>query len=630
MKIASWIALILWSTIVAQAQNDRFAAPFNDTINVIYSLPAYGKGQHYEVLDSADLQRYSSQNLAQVLALESTFFIKNYGPSGISTISGRGGSASQTAILWEGFNLQNSMLGQSDLSLIPLFFIDKIDLQYGGGSSFFGTSGVGGAIHLSSHNPQKYKRGLHLKVQLSAGSFETLQQNVGIAYNWGKYTTEVRFFHRQAKNNYWFTNTNAFGTPKPVERQSHAATKQWGIFNAHDFFYKKSRFALKTWYQSNHRQLPPTLLTSSSLDRQEDQAWRTAFNWKTSLNNVAFKARTAFFWERLYFESGAVQSESQILSSISEAETRWYWGDVHTFQAGLHYSYYRAQSQGYQNTPQQSRPALFLHYRFLSVKEIWKANISVRQEWVDALTQRPAASLGFIIEPLKGWRLNAHASHNYRLPTFNDLYWEALGNPDLLPEYSWNTELGSSLNFQAGRYQVELSANGFCNWIDNWILWSPNDAGLWRPSNVDKVLARGLESSFNIKANWKDWEAQFRAQHSYTQSTRTQGEDPRTLGKQLVYVPAHQGNAALFVAFRQTSALLQTQWTGARFTNNTNSAFLPAFALLNLRLEHRLTFGKGGLVLYGQANNLLGAEYQVVLNRPMPWQQFELGLQFFL
>lgn len=235
-----------------------------------------------------------------------------------------------------------------------------------------------------------------------------------------------------------------------------------------------------------------------------------------------------------------------------------------------------------------------------------------------------------MVAPYKGWRLKAHASHNYRLPTFNDLYWQTLGNPDLLPEYSWNSEIGSSYRFIKGRYHWRLSATGFCNWINNWILWSPNSSGLWRPSNVEQVLARGLESSLQVQANWGDWEGQLRAQYSYTKSTRTQGEDPRTIGKQLIYVPAHQGNAALLVAFRQTSALLQAQWTDQRYTDNANNFSLPTFVLLHLRLEQRLNLKKGTLVLYGQAHNLLGTEYQVVLNRPMPWQQFEFGVQFFL
>ncbi len=627
MRIYSLIGLWIGCCGVLQAQKEAFTVNANDTIYVQETLPLYGKGQHYEVLDSAQLERYNSQTLAQTLALESTFFVKNYGPSGISTLSGRGGSASQTAVLWEGFNIQNNMLGQTDLSLIPMFFIDQVDLQYGGGSSFFGNSGVGGALHLSSNTPQK--QGLGLKAQWSGGSFETFQQSVQASYGFKKYHTSLRLFHRQAQNNYWFTNSNAFGFPKPIERQIHAATRQWGILHSQALRFQKHHFSLQSWYQHNQRQIPPTLLNSQSTDQQADQAWRTALHWKWHHNNLLFKARTALIWERLYFANDVVQSESKMLSSITEAEARWYIAPSHRLQIGLHYGFYTAQSQAYSNAPQQNRPALFVHYRYLSPQEKWRINLSVRQEWVNTQTQRPALALGLLWQAFRHWSLNAHASHNYRLPTFNDLYWQSLGNPDLRPEYSWNSEIGLHYHRQKGNYQWEARANVFCNLIDNWILWSPNDAGLWRPSNVEQVWARGLEAHAKVQANWKAWELQLRAQYAFTQTTRTQGST-NLLGNQLIYVPVHQGNAAFLLGFKQSQLLLQAQWTGKRFTDNANSALLPAFALLHLRLEQRLKFGKGSIVLYGQANNLLGADYQVVLNRPMPWQQFELGLQFFL
>ena len=627
MRIYSLIVLWIGNCGALQAQKEAFSVESKDTIYVQERLTLYGKGQHYEVLDSSQLERYNSQTLAQTLALESTFFVKNYGPSGISTLSGRGGSASQTAVLWEGFNIQNNMLGQTDLSVIPMFFIDQVDLQYGGGSSFFGNSGVGGALHLSSKTPNK--KGLGLKIQLSGGSFETLQQSVQASYGFKNYHASIRLFHRQAKNNYWFTNRNAFGFPKPVERQIHAATRQWGIMHSQALALQKHHFSLQTWYQYNQRQIPPTLLNNQSTDQQVDQAWRTALNWKWHHNNLLFKARTALILERLYFSSEVVQSESNMLSSITEAEARWYLNQLHRLQFGLHYGFYTAQSQGYANTPIQNRPALFIHYRFLSPQEKWHFNLSLRQEWLDNKTQRPAVAFGMLWQAFRNLNFNAHASHNYRLPTFNDQYWETLGNPDLLPEYSWNSEVGLHYQQQKGKYQWEAKANVFCNLIDNWILWSPNDVGLWRPNNVEQVWARGVEAHAKAQANWKAWEMQLRVQYAFTKSTRTQGSS-NLLDNQLIYVPVHQGNAALLLGFKQSHILLQVQWTDTRFTDNANSVALPAFALLHLRLEQRLKFGKGAMVLYGQANNLLGADYQVVLNRPMPWQQFELGMQFFL
>ncbi len=63
-----------------------------------------------------------------------------------------------TAILWNGFNIQNAMLGQTDLSLLPAVFFDEVEIEYGGSSAVWGSGAVAGSIHLN--NRAGFGRGL--------------------------------------------------------------------------------------------------------------------------------------------------------------------------------------------------------------------------------------------------------------------------------------------------------------------------------------------------------------------------------------------------------------------------------------------------------------------------------------
>ena len=65
------------------------------------------KTHHSQQLDKNSLRPYNSRSLSDILSLESSFFVKNYGIGNSSTLSGRGGSAAQTTVLWEGFDIQN-------------------------------------------------------------------------------------------------------------------------------------------------------------------------------------------------------------------------------------------------------------------------------------------------------------------------------------------------------------------------------------------------------------------------------------------------------------------------------------------------------------------------------------------
>lgn len=624
----SFVAILLIINGVHSLFAQQDSSLLNDQSDTILieqkRLPEFGLGQHQLHLSSEVLQKYQSQNLAQVLQLESTIFVKNYGPSGISTLSGRGSGASHTAVLWEGFNLQSPMLGQTDISLLPTIFVDHVDVQYGGTSALFGNSSIGGAVHLGTQS--KYQKGWQFAGNLHGGSFENWGQSLKLSYSNHWYAGSIRTFYKSAKNDFFFTDVNAFGSPKPIKRQHNATTRQLGILQENNFKIKQHQLGIKFWYQNSNRQIPPTLLQDSSQDQQLDASFRTVAHWKWFKGNHALKARSALFLESLQFTNQAVNSLSKILSSITEIEHKWYLHDLHRLNTGLTYSFYQAISSGYTSSPQQHRLALFLAYKISTKNQRWQNSLSIREEVVDGRFTTPAVSLGSVWKFYRKWNLKVHLSHNYRLPTFNDLYWNVLGNPDLRPEYSWNSELGIQIPMQWKQVHLKAGITGFCNLINDWILWSPNSAGLWRPSNVEQVWSRGLELNAQTTIRWKKWTFLLGANYAYTQSTRTKGEQAATIGKQLIYVPLHNLNMQFQIQFKQTSLLYQHSLTSTRFVNNENTEQLPLFHVGHLRLSHQFSISSMRIRLYCQINNLFGHEYQIVSQRPMPWQQVEIGL----
>src|SRR6476469_9204389 len=99
-------------------------------------------------MDTLTLARYNTTSVSDLLSNQSTVHIKSYGNGNIATTSLRGGSSYQTALLWNGLNIQNAMLGMPDLSIIPTLFFDNVTVEYGGGSALWGSGAVGGCIHL--------------------------------------------------------------------------------------------------------------------------------------------------------------------------------------------------------------------------------------------------------------------------------------------------------------------------------------------------------------------------------------------------------------------------------------------------------------------------------------------------
>ena len=100
---------------LAFAQNDSSKVLETVLIKAV-KFNHFQTGLFVQHLDSHSLSFRPSQSLDQVLAQTSGVFIKSYGPSQISSSTARGGNAQQTAVLWNGFNISNPMLGQQDLS----------------------------------------------------------------------------------------------------------------------------------------------------------------------------------------------------------------------------------------------------------------------------------------------------------------------------------------------------------------------------------------------------------------------------------------------------------------------------------------------------------------------------------
>ncbi len=123
-------------------------------------------GKKIQQLDSLTKQNFINSNLAEILAVNSPVFVKNYGPANLSTSSFRGGNASQTAVLWNGFNIQNNMLGQNDFSQLPNFIFDDIGIEYGGSAGAWGSGAMGGSIHLN--NKPKFDKGIYTSINASS------------------------------------------------------------------------------------------------------------------------------------------------------------------------------------------------------------------------------------------------------------------------------------------------------------------------------------------------------------------------------------------------------------------------------------------------------------------------------
>lgn len=593
-----------------------------DTVDIQQSrLELLAPGHHVHQIDSVSLSFASAQSIADVLAKESDVFIKHYGLGSLATTSLRGGSASHTALIWNGFTLQSPMNGQQDLALLPAYFIDDVQIQYGGSSGLYGSGAIGGAIHLSN-NPH-FNQGIRASLNHTVGSFGLSQPGLDISLSGKRWMARSRAFLRTAENDFQLPGLN--------RKNPHAALLQKGFQQEFAFLPgKRQLLQLWLWTHNSDRELPPPLTSEISAAQQQDQSRRIAGQWSFSGNQVDWKIRSAWVREQLYFSDSiaSIFSNNQSQTFIQEVEQTIRFGSNHSLHLGLNSTLQKADADGYgQKNPSQYQLAVFVSYLYEPVASPWMVISSIRQGRTNNAWNPTIPSINVRRILLPGLTLRGQAGRSFRLPTFNDLYWTPGGNPDLQSESGWNQDIGMEWDSETTIGRFTASVTGYSQTINNWILWRPGP-NFWYPENLRNVWSRGLESDVGFTHSWNAITIKAQGAYTLTKATITEVAQERdlSLGKQLIYTPKHQVRSSVRILSNRWSATYSHRFTGKRYTATDNSAWLAPFDLASLSAGYNWDYKNFRLDLAARIDNLWAEEYQVIDNRAMPLRSGSISL----
>ncbi len=586
-----------------------------------FKFNQFQTGLFVQHVDSNILQLKPSQNLDQVLALSSGIFIKSYGPSQISSSSSRGANAQQTAILWNGFNLANPMLGQQDLSLFPVFLIDEVSIQYGAQSGLYGSGNMGASIHIQSNN--KAAPGFHLGVLSGLGSFG--EQHAGVKLSWAKkgFSFKQKLFIKHAQNNFEYTNPLG-----QKVRMLHA--ENIGYSWMQDFAYSFNQnhsFKINTWFQRNQRQIPAGFGNSDLEASQKDESKRISGEYNFQKGVYSLSYRMAYFNDLLDYEDEGEGLKRSLAEQFNHAIDQVYSGKSYKVLVSAQLQQVTGMSKEYQQTRKRQIPALFFSFQKRFFQNKLEIQTTGRQEWNDSKPVPFIPSIGLNYQVFSFITLNGNISKTYRLPSLNDLYWVPGGNINLVPETGLNLEVGMSCKTFKNKGPV-FRLNGYQRNTENQITWIPLTSTRWEVENIGKVLVNGLELHWNYGLSLKSFWIHFSGQHDYCQAlNRSNILDP-SYNKQIIYVPRVKHNIQLTVVYNTFAFNYAHQYVGQRFTSSTNNIALDDYMIGNLSISKTLKYKNQDFKFQFSRLNCFGASYMVVTNRPMPGAENQINIQY--
>ena len=570
-------------------------------------LKEYAKG--YQLTSISDtLIKRNSTSLTDVLRFNSTIYFKENGYGMVSSASFRGTNASQTAVIWNGISINSNLTGQTDFNTISPASFSDITIRSGGGSTQYGSGAVGGSIHLN--NTIFFKKNHHNELRLQYGSFSTYEGNFKTIQSTNKTYFDLGVDFISSENDYQYVGLDHKNENGEFSRLNISANTGLKL--------KKSTVTWNTNYFFSDRNFSGSI-TAPSNDNYSDVTTRNLISWKTKESRIVSIVKGAHLFERYrYFPDKNKPLFFEGKSNTFLGDYQLDYNVTHDLKVSsvLNYTHIITEGSNIDVNDRNTLAAVFLLKH--QVTEKLSYGINLRQEFLNNFDNPFLFAIDGKYEAIAWYSLKFNASKNYRVPTFNDLYWDVGGNEDLEPETSYQAEIGNVFYWK--RFQVGI--NGFYIKSQDLIKWQPLESGLWMPVNISETENYGLEVSGNYTKNYKEHLITINVNYAYTSAT------DKDKNKQLIYVPFHKITGLLNYNFKQVSAYYQILFNADVFTTTDNTGIVAAYSVSNLGLEYEIKNKSFPIKLGLEINNIFDVYYENVAYRPMPNRNYQIFLNF--
>lgn len=572
-----------------------------------------------ELCDSLQMLSFQLQSISMVLQQMNSINLRSYGPSMLSSVSVRGGNASQTNLSWKGMNISNAMLGQSDLSLIPVAFFNGTTLQFGTVQNK-NIQGISGGIELSTSNDTS-KQSIEISSMLS--SLNNQSTFIGYGRNSSKNKLNFKILESTGKNQFDF-----YYDYKKAARFNTGSHQSKLLTMLLDESYKLNHqltFKFSGWLTSSYRELPPTKLESKSSSEQSDKdvkciAGLHYIKRNSSLDLSYLINRNQIDYHDANLVSNSTFTNHQVKLSHQQKTKHLFIESNYTMYASsaINSSYIASSNQLILQTLSSRITKDFTK----QLKIIIEGSVYARNK--HQLYPTYSIQLDKQHHLSKQTILKIYSAYYtaVRFPTLNDLYWNPGGNASLKAENGNNGNLGVSIEHP----KVRISVESYLKHTKNMIVWVPV-GNYWKPLNILEVTGNGVEFSGTFKHSIHQIKLQAKIDASLNASTiKQQQGNEQIKGNQLPYVPFYKANSNMSMSYKKSYINLQTQYVGYRFTSQDNKEFLNPYLLLNLQV------GQGFLLRHHQVQvnlnlyNLLNEYYETIAYRPMSLRYTELSI----
>ena len=612
-----------------------------------------------QIITNKEMALLNANNVSDIAKYFSGVTVKDYGGiGGMKTVSLRGMGTQYTGVSYDGVMMSDIQSGQIDLGRFSLDNISEISLTNGQPNDIFQSARLfssGGILSLKTklldYNKDQSIAG---KVVIKAGSFGLLNPSLFLTKNISeKWAFNLSADALTANGKYTFLQYYG-STDNLSEKLTRTNSDVKSLRTEMNWLYRikeKENITFKTNFFGSERGLPGSITFYNTNDSQQRLKDRTFFSQIHYENQISDKFQHQYFAkfnisDNHYSDTDTkysitngilkdhyLQKEYYLSSSFQyklfepmflSLATDWFYNtlDINS-NANFKNFQYPTRHTGMANlatkyvTEKLTLGANLLYT--LTREQVQTGNASPNRDKLS-----PTANLSFKLLEDKELRIRAFYKNIYRLPSFNDLYYQDMGNSNLRPENSnqYNigfTYLDTEIPFLS---EFAIMADGYYNRVTDKIIAIPRDMFHWSMTNRDKVNIKGIDISLkaNVKVKKSDL-VKLKSNYSY-QSAKDATPGSDNFGEQIPYTPVHSGSGSISYEHKKWEVGYNMIFSGIRWigqtTDNTNK--MDGYTIHSIFLSKNYKQWK----VNAEIIDLFNTQYEVVKFYPMPRRNFRI------
>ena len=666
------LILSLFITLPAISQSRvRHQTSLSDTLLklkevTIYSNRMQKKMSPVQILSGKELEKLNVYSVADALRYFSGVQIKDYGGiGGLKTVNIRSMGSHHVGVFYDGIELGNAQNGVVDLGRFSLDNMEVISLYNGQKSAIFQPAkdySSASAIYMQTRKPLfKGEKKNNLNIGVKGGSFSTINPSLLWEHRFNeRISSSISTEYMYTSGRYKFTYAKKDGYDTTAVRQN-GDVRMLRLENA--FFGKvpKGEWKAKAYLYNSERGYPGAAVREEpGKFRHQDRQWDTNLFVQGSFQNYfkpwySLLANGKYAYDYLHYLSDPRLDvttmyvdnhyrQQEIYASAAHLFTIYPWWSM-SLSNDFQWNTLRADLIDFvyptRNTILTSAATSFDFNRLMLQASLLYTHVddNTRTKGANAGTKNKyTPSVIATWQPLTKFPLNVRAFYKkvFRMPTLNDLYYTFIGNKDLKPEYTTQYDVGITFSHTWNNHwlkSLDLQIDGYYSEVDDKIIAMPTSNQFrWTMINLGHVEIRGLDAA--IRGEWGFGKVELSTLFNYTYQKAQDFTDPTSewYGGQIPYIPWHGGSIILNGSYQTWSCNYSFIYTGERYeaVANIPENYAQPWYTHDFSLSKTFQWGKTGIRVTAEINNIFNQQYEVVQCYPMPGTSFKIKLNVML